>query len=68
MWPTKIVVIGAGSASFGLNTVAALLGSPRLRRLLAVVNVINDAVVAYPDSIGLVTLYLDIAGRPRIVA
>jgi alpha-galactosidase len=29
--PTKIVVIGAGSASFGLNTVAALLASARLR-------------------------------------
>ena len=31
MLPTKIVVIGAGSASFGLNTVAALLRSKRLR-------------------------------------
>src|SRR5690606_25171426 len=31
MLPTKIVVIGAGSASFGLNTVAALLRSDRLR-------------------------------------
>ena len=31
MLPTKIAVIGAGSASFGLNTVAALLGSQRLR-------------------------------------
>ncbi|MCX7682679.1 MAG: hypothetical protein N2508_12080 [Anaerolineae bacterium] len=31
MLPTKIVVIGAGSASFGLNTVAALMGSGRLR-------------------------------------
>jgi alpha-galactosidase len=31
MLPTKIVVIGAGSAIFGLNTVSALLGSPRLR-------------------------------------
>jgi alpha-galactosidase len=30
MLPTKIVVIGAGSAIFGLNTVSALLGSPRL--------------------------------------
>ena len=29
--PTKIVVIGAGSASFGLNTLAALINSPRLR-------------------------------------
>jgi alpha-galactosidase len=28
---TKIVVIGAGSASFGLNTVAALMGSQGLR-------------------------------------
>jgi alpha-galactosidase len=27
MLPTKIVVIGAGSASFGLNTLSALLGS-----------------------------------------
>ncbi len=27
----KIVVIGAGSASFGLNTLAALMGSPNLR-------------------------------------
>lgn len=31
MLPTKIVVIGAGSASFGLNTVAALMRSDRLR-------------------------------------
>lgn len=31
MLPTKIVVIGAGSASFGLNTVSALLRSQRLR-------------------------------------
>lgn len=31
MLPTKIVVIGAGSAIFGLNTVAALLRSERLR-------------------------------------
>jgi alpha-galactosidase len=31
MLPTKIVVIGAGSAIFGLNTVAALMGSERLR-------------------------------------
>ncbi len=31
MLPTKIVVIGAGSASFGLNTVAALMASERLR-------------------------------------
>jgi alpha-galactosidase len=31
MLPTKVVVIGAGSASFGLNTVSALLGSQRLR-------------------------------------
>src|SRR5688572_22256898 len=28
---TKIVIIGAGSASFGLNTLSALLGSERLR-------------------------------------
>lgn len=31
MLPIKIVVIGAGSASFGLNTLAALMGSQRLR-------------------------------------
>jgi alpha-galactosidase len=31
MLPTKIVVVGAGSASFGLNTLAALLRSERLR-------------------------------------
>ncbi|MEZ4866411.1 MAG: hypothetical protein R3C14_34150 [Caldilineaceae bacterium] len=31
MLPTKVVVIGAGSASFGLNTLSALLGSARLR-------------------------------------
>lgn len=29
--PTKIVVIGAGSASFGENTLSALLRSPKLR-------------------------------------
>ena len=29
--PTKIVVIGAGSASFGENTLSALLRSERLR-------------------------------------
>jgi alpha-galactosidase len=31
MIPTKIVVIGAGSAIFGLNTLAALMRSTRLR-------------------------------------
>jgi alpha-galactosidase len=31
MLPTKIVVVGAGSAIFGLNTLAALMRSPRLR-------------------------------------
>ena len=31
MLPAKIVVIGAGSAIFGLNTLAALMGSERLR-------------------------------------
>jgi alpha-galactosidase len=31
MLPTEIVVIGAGSAIFGLNTVSALMGSQRLR-------------------------------------
>ncbi len=30
MLPTKIAVIGAGSASFGLNTLAALMRSERL--------------------------------------
>ncbi|MDX1415131.1 MAG: hypothetical protein R3293_13120 [Candidatus Promineifilaceae bacterium] len=29
--PTKIAIIGAGSASFGLNSLAALIGSRRLR-------------------------------------
>jgi alpha-galactosidase len=31
MLPTKIVVVGAGSASFGLNTLGALVRSDRLR-------------------------------------
>jgi alpha-galactosidase len=31
MLPTKIVVVGAGSAIFGLNTISALIGSERLR-------------------------------------
>jgi len=31
MFPTKIVVIGAGSAIFGLNSLASLMGSKRLR-------------------------------------
>lgn len=31
MFPTKIVVIGAGSASFGLNTLGAILKSDKLR-------------------------------------
>ena len=31
MLPTKIVIIGAGSASFGLNTISALISSQRLR-------------------------------------
>jgi len=31
MLPTKIVVVGAGSTIFGLNTLSALLGSERLR-------------------------------------
>jgi alpha-galactosidase len=31
MLPTKVVVIGAGSAIFGLNTLAALMGDRRLR-------------------------------------
>jgi alpha-galactosidase len=37
--PTKIVVIGAGSASFGENTLAALMGSARLQgSILALVD------------------------------
>ncbi len=44
--PTKIVVIGAGSASFGLNSLAALIGSPRLRgSTLALVDR-NEAALA----------------------
>jgi hypothetical protein len=31
MLPTEIVTVGAGSASFGLNTMAALIGSQWLR-------------------------------------
>ena len=31
MLPTKIAIIGAGSASFGLNTLAALMNSEKLR-------------------------------------
>ena len=31
MPPIKIVIIGAGSASFGLNTLAALMGSVQLK-------------------------------------
>jgi alpha-galactosidase len=31
MLPTKIVIVGAGSAIFGLNTLAALMNSQRLR-------------------------------------
>ncbi len=43
--PTRIVVIGAGSASFGLNTLAALIGSPRLRGShLALVDRNRDAL------------------------
>ncbi|MFN3763361.1 MAG: hypothetical protein ACK4WK_09205, partial [Anaerolineae bacterium] len=45
MLPTKIVVIGAGSASFGLNTLAALMRSPRLREShLALVDRNADAL------------------------
>jgi len=45
--PTKIVVIGAGSASFGLNSLAALVGSPRLRgSTLALVDRNADALEA----------------------
>ena len=43
--PTKIVVIGAGSASFGLNTLAALISSKRLRGShLALVDRNDDAL------------------------
>lgn len=43
--PTRIAVIGAGSASFGLNTLAALLGSQRLRRShIALVDRNSDAL------------------------
>ncbi len=46
MLPTKIVVIGAGSAIFGLNTLAALMRSERLRGShLALVD-INAAALA----------------------
>ena len=31
MLPTKIAIIGAGSAIFGLNSLAALMNSQRLR-------------------------------------
>lgn len=31
MLPTKVVVIGAGSAIFGLNTLATLINNPRMR-------------------------------------
>lgn len=45
MLPTKIVAIGAGSAIFGLNTVAALMRSGRLRGShLALVDLNEDAL------------------------
>ncbi|MDY7077071.1 MAG: hypothetical protein SXV54_09125 [Chloroflexota bacterium] len=45
MLPTKIVVIGAGSASFGLNTLAALVRSERLRGShLALVDLDGEAL------------------------
>ncbi len=45
--PTKIVVIGAGSASFGLNSLAALIGSRRLNgSILALVDR-NEAALEY---------------------
>lgn len=48
MLPTKIVVIGAGSAVFGLNTLAALMRSERLRgSQLALVD-------RNPETLGLV--------------
>lgn len=48
MLPTKIVVIGAGSAQFGLNTLAALMRSERLKGShLALVD-------RNPDSLALV--------------
>jgi alpha-galactosidase len=46
---TKIVVIGAGSASFGLETLSALMNSPKLRGShLALVD-------RNPDALGLMT-------------
>jgi alpha-galactosidase len=45
MLPTKIVAIGAGSAIFGLNTVAALMRSERLRGShLALVDLNEDTL------------------------
>jgi len=45
MLPTKIVVIGAGSAIFGLNTLAALMRSERLRGShLALVDINTEAL------------------------
>jgi alpha-galactosidase len=47
MLPTKIVAIGAGSAIFGLNTVAALMRSERLRGShLALVDLDEDALAS----------------------
>ncbi|MFQ5612273.1 MAG: hypothetical protein ACE5H9_09095 [Anaerolineae bacterium] len=47
MLPTKIVVIGAGSASFGLNTLTALLASHKLRgSQLALVDSNADSLAA----------------------
>ncbi len=45
MLPTKIVLIGAGSAIFGLNTLGALMQSERLRgSRLALVDLDSDAL------------------------
>jgi alpha-galactosidase/6-phospho-beta-glucosidase family protein len=50
MLPTKIVAIGAGSAIFGLNTVAALTRSERLRGShLALVDLNENALPLRSD-------------------
>ncbi|UCC86334.1 MAG: hypothetical protein JSV81_15990 [Anaerolineales bacterium] len=53
MLPTKIVVIGAGSAIFGLNTLATLMGSQRLRgSQLALVDRDRDALAPMGELAG----------------
>ncbi len=48
MLPTKIVIIGAGSAIFGLNTLGALMRSPRLRGSHL------SLVDRHPEALGLI--------------